>query len=144
MKWRLGQTTGSHAAIMLDILGSWSLHLMRRLWSTSMQEVAASQLASWYWHTAGHLISVTIFSFTHPPILSTLLLVLSTSRLSTVSSHTFSVFSPSTWVTFHFLSEIIPSTPPPLLDSFRANLKTFPKQLTCHAFPTSTAVFLHH
>ena len=92
-------------------------------------------------HALLHLISVTVFSFTHPPALSALLQVISASKFLTVGSHDFSVFSPSTWNDFP-----LPLRQKPSLDSFTSNLKTFlfRKLYTCHVFHSmlmSSSVF---
>ena len=80
-----------------------------------------SQVSSVQMHYArcSVLISVTAFSFTHPPVLSALLLIFSSPRFPAVGSRAFSVFRPSTW------NELLPLRWEPSLHSFKSNLKTF-------------------
>ena len=81
---------------------------------------------------------MTVFNFTHPSVLSALLLILSASRLprtrlSTVGSRAFD-FGPSKWNDFP-----LPLPQKPYVDTFQSNPKTFlfPKQQTCHLFRTA-------
>ena len=73
-----------------------------------------------------HLISVTVFNFTRPPVLSAPLLILSASRFlapPTVGSRAFSVFRPSTWNMIVHGPGIVtlPPPPPPSGGIFRYN-----------------------
>ena len=69
------------------------------------------------------LVSQRVFFFTEALILPP------PTRLSTVGSRAFSVFSPSTWDDLH-----LPLRQKPFLDSFRSHFKAllFPKKYVCH------------
>ena len=89
------------------------------------------------------LISVTLFSFTHPPVLSVLLLILSASRFPVpdfpLLVPALFVFGPSAWSDLPF-----PLQQKPSLDSIKSNLKTFlfPKAIDLPCFPFRAAVVL--
>ena len=81
------------------------------------------------------LISVTVFRFTHPPVLSALRLILSVSGFLIID---FPLLVPSSFLSSAPLhGTTFPSLRQnPCLDSFKSNLKTclFPKQYTCQVF----------
>ena len=97
------------------------------------------------------LISVTVFKFTLPPVLSALLLILSLSlriphnRLSTVDSQSFSVFGPSTWNDLPFLSDRTPVWTPSNQTSrhvfFQNNTLASFSSHWCYLFPPQVPVY---
>ena len=94
-------------------------------------------------HTLFHLISVSVFNFTHPPILSALLLILSASRFlapdfPVLVPVPFPSLAPWHGMTFPFLSDRTLSG----LLQIKPEDISFPKTIDLPCFSFHAAVFL--